>query len=143
MVTSVVTKVYVCNNDEYEGDLGHKRELVLIKNAIQNRDINRRLQIQIKAVLIEENSYQFNKRKYRYTDHVKLEITDNGTGFDNQYNSYIFGLLNKLSSHSAGAGLGLALCKQIVSHHYGTISASSEIGKGTTFLIVLPVSQRE
>ncbi|WP_221392487.1 ATP-binding protein [Dyadobacter sp. NIV53] len=115
----------------------------LLKNAIQNKKPEQPLRIQIKAVLIEENIYQFNKGKYRYTEHVKIEVTDNGTGFDNQYNSYIFGLLNKMHAASTGAGLGLALCKQIISRHYGTISASSIMGQGTSIVIILPLTQPE
>ena len=113
----------------------------ILKNSIQNRNINKRLKIEIRAVLIEENSYLVSKGKYRYTDHIKLEISDNGNGFDSQYNSYIFGLFNKLNPLSEGAGLGLALCKQIISNHYGTITINSEIEKGTTVTIILPVQQ--
>lgn len=113
----------------------------LFKNSIQNRDSDKRLEIEIRAVLIEENSYLASKGKYRYTEHIKIEISDNGTGFDNQYNDYIFGLFNKLNPASEGAGLGLALCKQIISNHYGTIAVNSEIAKGTTITIILPVEQ--
>ena len=113
----------------------------ILKNSIQNRNAKKRLKIEIRAVLIEENSYLVSKGKYRYTDHIKLEISDNGNGFDSQYNSYIFGLFNKLNPLSEGAGLGLALCKQIISNHYGTIAINSEIEKGTMVIIILPVQQ--
>jgi signal transduction histidine kinase len=40
-----------------------------------------------------------------------------------------------------GAGIGLSLCKKITENHNGTIFAESEIGKGTTFSVILPEMQ--
>ncbi|TDE14706.1 sensor histidine kinase [Dyadobacter psychrotolerans] len=113
----------------------------LLQNAIQNRLEEQPLMIKITSQITEQNSYQVNKTKYNYTDHIKLEITDNGSGFENEYASHVFGLFNKLNNKSAGAGLGLALCKQIVSYHYGTITASSKPNHGTTVTIMLPIWQ--
>lgn len=113
----------------------------LLKNALQNRNPNHDLLIRIEAVMTEENTYQSTGEKYRYRDHLKLKVSDNGMGFDNRYHSYVFGLFNKLNPKSEGAGLGLALVKQIITHHYGTITVSSEEGKGTSFIITLPVVQ--
>ncbi len=113
----------------------------LIKNAIQNRKEHTSLYIRIHPDILEENSYQFSEHKYHYTDHLRLEMTDNGTGFDNRYSTYIIGLFNKLKPESKGMGLGLALCKQIVSNHYGSISAKSNPNTGSTFIITLPLIQ--
>jgi phosphoserine phosphatase RsbU/P len=113
----------------------------LFKNAIQNKDPDSQLVIKVESVIIEENIYHTNKKKYHYTDHIKLRIADNSNGFDNKYNDYIFGLFNKLETKSDRIGLGLALVKQIISYHFGTINVSSEIGKGTNFHITLPVQQ--
>jgi signal transduction histidine kinase len=40
-----------------------------------------------------------------------------------------------------GTGLGLAICKEIIEHHRGRIAVESEVGKGTTFTIYLPVAR--
>jgi two-component system phosphate regulon sensor histidine kinase PhoR len=40
-----------------------------------------------------------------------------------------------------GTGLGLAICKQIIEHHKGRIEVASEVGKGTTFTLILPVAE--
>jgi signal transduction histidine kinase len=45
-----------------------------------------------------------------------------------------------ISNKPIGAGLGLAIVKDIVSAHQGTISYTSEVGRGTTFELRLPVA---
>jgi sigma-B regulation protein RsbU (phosphoserine phosphatase) len=128
---------------EFEGNVSLIRRVFveLIKNAIQNTDPVKKPVINVKAILTQENIYQVNASKYKYTDHITIEFSDNGSGFDPKYASYIFGLLNKLSTNSSGVGLGLAMCSQIISHHYGTIKARSQPGHGTTMVIVLPLRQ--
>jgi len=113
----------------------------LIKNAIQNRKVETDLWIKVQSAIVEENSYQFSKDKYRYRDYLRIEITDNGKGFNNQYSTYVMGLFNKLDPESEAIGVGLALCKKIVSNHYGTIIVNSREGTGSTFTITLPVVQ--
>jgi signal transduction histidine kinase len=42
-----------------------------------------------------------------------------------------------------GTGLGLAICRRVVQEHHGTIQLISELGKGTTVRLVLPVKNAE
>jgi light-regulated signal transduction histidine kinase (bacteriophytochrome) len=51
--------------------------------------------------------------------------------------STIFQRLNEKSAYE-GTGIGLALCKKIVENHMGYITATGEVGKGSTFYIYLP-----
>ncbi len=67
---------------------------------------------------------------------AKIEVTDEGPGIDPADIHYIFA---PFFSRSGGSGLGLALAKQIVHAHGGTIEARSVPGKGATFTILLPV----
>lgn len=73
-------------------------------------------------------------------DYVKLKVIDNGVGFDQQYAEKIFTLFQRLHQDKkyAGTGIGLALCKKIVTNHGGDIRAESAVGKGSTFTIFLP-----
>jgi signal transduction histidine kinase len=77
------------------------------------------------------------------TDHVLISISDNGIGFDPEYNTAIFGTFTRLHSKSRydGTGLGLALAKKIVERHHGTIEAEGRLGEGAVFTITLPVRQ--
>lgn len=70
----------------------------------------------------------------------KIEIADNGIGFENEYAGKIFAIFQRLHGRSEyeGSGIGLAICKKIVEHHGGVIYASGVPGEGATFIIVLP-----
>lgn len=68
-------------------------------------------------------------------------VSDNGIGFELQYLRQIFIIFQRLHGRSEyeGTGIGLAICKRIVENHEGFITAESEVGKGTTFIVGLPV----
>jgi signal transduction histidine kinase len=77
-------------------------------------------------------------------DHaVLMEVHDTGAGIPPEQLPHIFEKFyqadNQRSARASGAGLGLAIAKQIVEAHGGTISCESTPGVGTTFSIVLPV----
>ncbi|MBF4507872.1 chemotaxis protein CheR [Flavobacterium sp. JLP] len=72
--------------------------------------------------------------------YIKISITDNGIGFEQEFESKIFEPFYRL--HSAqyhGSGLGLTLVKKIVSNHHGFIAVRSKINQGTVFNIYLPL----
>lgn len=78
-------------------------------------------------------------------DSATVTVADNGIGISRQMQSRIFDLFTQAESgieHSQGGlGIGLALVKQLVSMHGGTISVQSEgAGKGSTFSLRLPAS---
>jgi signal transduction histidine kinase len=74
--------------------------------------------------------------------HCRIFIEDNGIGFDQQYADLIFGMFKRLHHHTEypGTGIGLTLCKKIVEVHSGSISARSKLGKGSTFIVSIPVN---
>ncbi|MDD2391130.1 MAG: ATP-binding protein, partial [Desulfobacterales bacterium] len=73
----------------------------------------------------------------------QLCIEDNGIGFDEKYADRIFGVFQRLHSRDMfkGTGIGLSICKKIVDRHSGSIKAKSVPGKGSTFIVTLPVKQ--
>ncbi|MCA9483055.1 MAG: PAS domain S-box protein [Nitrospina sp.] len=72
-----------------------------------------------------------------------LTVEDNGIGFDLRYLDRIFQPFRRLHRQEEfeGSGIGLAVCQKIVTLHHGVITAESEVGQGTRFLITLPEKQ--
>ena len=75
---------------------------------------------------------------------VNVEITDTGTGIPPEHQAHIFDRFYRVESSRStpGSGLGLAIAKEIAHAHGGVIEVSSEVGKGTTFRVILPISSK-
>jgi len=73
---------------------------------------------------------------------VHLEITDTGPGISAEIRAKIFEPFFTTKPPGQGTGLGLSLCRGIIEEHGGAITVVSELGKGTTFAITLPVVPR-
>ena len=76
-------------------------------------------------------------RTLRQAGRAVVQISDTGKGIPPERLSSIFQPYH--SSRSGGTGLGLATAKKIVEAHGGAISVHSEVGKGTSFTIELPL----
>jgi two-component system NtrC family sensor kinase len=70
---------------------------------------------------------------------LNLRVSDNGCGIPPENMSKLFSPFFTTKAPSKGTGLGLAIAYGVVKMHMGDISAESELGKGTTFTIALPV----
>ncbi len=77
----------------------------------------------------------------RIGDNVHLSVQDDGPGIPLEYQSRIFRKFVQVKGRKTdGAGLGLAICKEIVRAHGGTIWVESPEGRGTIFTFTLPVA---
>lgn len=75
-------------------------------------------------------------------EYCRIDIADNGIGFDERYSSKIFTLFQRLNTREyEGTGIGLAIAKKIVDKHSGEITVKSSPGKGSVFSVMLPVHQ--
>ncbi len=73
---------------------------------------------------------------------VAIIVEDNGVGFNEKYLDKIFAIFQRLEAKKyEGSGIGLAICKKIVQRHNGGITARSQEGVGTKFIITLPIDQ--
>lgn len=77
--------------------------------------------------------------------HVKYSVRDNGPGIPEADRDRIFEKFTRLrgKERASGLGVGLAFCKLAVLAHGGQIGLNSEVDKGTTFWLTLPVAQRK
>lgn len=73
-------------------------------------------------------------------DYYRIDVADNGIGFDEKYLDRIFQVFQRLSGRTqyAGTGIGLAICEKVVTNHGGAITARSQPGQGATFSVYLP-----
>jgi PAS domain S-box-containing protein len=71
----------------------------------------------------------------------QILVEDNGIGFDEKYLDRIFQPFQRLHSGKEyeGTGIGLSICRRIVERHGGEISAKSQPGQGSTFIVTLKV----
>ncbi len=75
----------------------------------------------------------------------EISVRDNGIGLDEKFAERIFRPLERLHGRSSyeGTGIGLAICKKIVSRHRGKITVKSQLGDGSKFTVTLPKRQPE
>jgi PAS domain S-box-containing protein len=76
----------------------------------------------------------------------EIYVEDNGIGFDEIFLDKIFKPFQRLhgrSSQYQGTGMGLAICRKIIDLHGGAITAKSEPGRGSTFIVKLPKRHSE
>lgn len=119
-------------------DASQIRQLLqnLISNALKYRDASRTPQIAISA-MVDTEIIDSHDRLPR----VRVTISDNGIGFDPKYAEQIFEPFQRLHGPDEyeGTGIGLAICRKIVSRHGGSISATSRPGSGSAFTFNLPL----
>jgi signal transduction histidine kinase len=112
------------------GDAEHLRRVVdnLIGNALKFTPAGGRVEVRLRG----DNGT------------VLLQVADSGIGIDSDHIGRIFERFYQVDGTSrrmhGGCGLGLALVKEIVEKHGGTVSVHSEPGEGSTFTVSLPIS---
>jgi PAS domain S-box-containing protein len=92
------------------------------------------------AVLDPELSRFLNLKPGR---HVKITVSDTGVGMDEETQKKVFDPFFTTRGMSKGTGLGLSSAYGIIKNHGGTITVRSVKGKGATFTIYLPASEKE
>jgi len=103
----------------------------LISNALKFKENSRPLVVNISAKVNENGTTTFS-------------VADNGSGFDQKYADKVFDIFQKLHGKHThhGTGVGLAICKRILSVHGGEIAVESLSGVGTTVFITFPIEHK-
>lgn len=114
----------------------------LISNAIKFHKAGHRPEVYVSGRIMR---YADILNEYKITvgpgEWACFVIKDNGIGFDEKHAEKIFNIFHRLHGRNEyeGTGIGLSICRKIVSNHQGYIIARSEENMGSEFIIVLPV----
>jgi signal transduction histidine kinase len=103
----------------------------LLDNAVKYSDGGERIEVALR----------------READEIVLSVTDHGVGIPKDEQERIFERFHRVSTglvHDVkGTGLGLSLVQHIMQAHGGSVAVSSEVGKGSTFSLHLPIGAEE
>ena len=110
---------------EHDSDQMHQVMLNLLLNAVQAIEGHGAVRVVVAS------------RK----DHALISVADSGRGISPEHLPFIFRPF--YTTKGNGTGLGLSLARRIVEDHRGKIEVQSELGKGTEFLVTLPIHQSE
>ncbi|GAB3555275.1 PAS domain S-box protein [Spirosoma fluminis] len=114
----------------------------LLANALKFRRPDAVPHIEVKASwLAAEHLPEGIKPSRNAIAYHRIDVIDNGIGFDEKYLDRIFQVFQRLHSRKefAGTGIGLAICEKVAANHGGAITAHSQPGQGATFSVYLPV----
>ncbi|MPN38241.1 Adaptive-response sensory-kinase SasA [bioreactor metagenome] len=121
--TEIEEKITACDPDKIERIM-----LNLLSNAIKFTNPNGNIQINV----------------YDGESDIKIVVKDDGIGIPKEKLDSVFGKFiqvdKSLCRNHEGSGLGLSIAKSFVEMHGGTIKVESEYGKGTEFIILLPIT---
>ena len=72
-----------------------------------------------------------------------IRVTDNGIGISKEDQKKIFKPFYQAMDNKPGTGIGLSIVKSIVESHNGCIEVESEVNKGSSFIVTLPIEQSQ
>ncbi|GAB3174770.1 PAS domain S-box protein [Telluribacter humicola] len=98
-------------------------------------------QIQVRAAQVLATDLPESVKPARAaTTYHRIDVVDNGVGFDEKYVDRIFQVFQRLHGKSQypGTGIGLAICEKVAANHGGAITATSKPGQGSVFSVYFP-----
>lgn len=131
---------------EINGDRGQIRRLFqnLISNAIKFHKQDGLPVVEISGEVV--SGHQAEKEfgiPLTEAAYVRIVVKDNGIGFDEKYSEKIFNIFQRLQGRAEyeGTGIGLAICRKIMTNHRGYIRAQSVINQGSEFILIFPYAR--
>lgn len=92
---------------------------------------------------LDQNYCDISQFEVKPGPHIKIEVHDTGCGIHREHIEHIFEPFYTTRKNGKGTGLGLSTAYGIIQQHQGAITVYSEVGIGTSFNIVLPVSDQK
>lgn len=120
--------VFESNKEEIISKLDRTQLIRIITNLVKNATQSIPEDQEEKHILVSVNEVE---------DNVIITVKDNGIGIDAENIEHIFE--PKFTTKTSGMGLGLGIIKNIIENYKGTITFETESGKGSTFIVSLPI----
>lgn len=165
MTNSLGSEELVLNREQIVDNSYFKNCIDDFALSVQSQDLTIQIHIEPKEVILRidtflfttalfnilENAVKYGKESIEITistrlknNHYEIEISDNGIGISEKDQQIVFDKFYRVVSgniHNVkGLGLGLYYTKQIIDAHRSSIEVKSELNKGTTFTITIPVN---
>ena len=139
-IKSYLSEVYKLFEDQAKQKL-----IVFILQGTESITINLDADLIKQSLMnILQNAFDASKKDgevtikyFRISNNLIIEISDNGVGISAEQQKKIFDLY--FTTKKDGNGLGLSISQKIIAQHNGSISVTSNVNKGTTFKIILPI----
>ncbi|MGB3606908.1 sensor histidine kinase [Psychroserpens sp.] len=119
--------VFSSEDDEIMANFDRTQLIRVVTNLVKNG---------IQSIPLEQESPRIEVRVATEADMVIITVEDNGIGISEEIGQKIFE--PKFTTKSSGMGLGLAMVKNIMETYNGTITFTSQLGRGTIFKVIFP-----
>ncbi len=126
--------LWMVDADEFQ--IGHVFEY-LIANAMESMEAGGEVKISVENVTVH-NEQSHHEISLQPSDYLMITVSDEGCGIESSNIGKIFDPY--YSTKEMASGMGLAISYAIIKRHKGYIDVDSEVGKGTSFRIYLPVN---
>ncbi|NDC41388.1 MAG: hypothetical protein EBZ77_07550 [Chitinophagia bacterium] len=113
----------------------------ILQNALKFRHSERAPEIVVSCTTVSGDELSEVNSNLRHKKFFRIEVTDNGIGFDSQFTAKMFQIFQRLHHNESGydgKGIGLAICQRIMANHDGYILAEGKPGVGATFKLFFP-----
>lgn len=115
-------------DDNFTADLDKEAITKLVSNLLSNATKYARDEVVLSCFVQNEQCFV-------------IQVTDNGIGINEQEQKKIFNPFFQATDNKPGTGIGLSIVKGIADAHDGRVEVSSEVEKGTSFIVTLPIKQ--
>jgi signal transduction histidine kinase/CheY-like chemotaxis protein len=134
-VYALLEKQFAQNNIRFSTDIPSSVAPIM-GNANQIQQVVMNMLINAKNAM--PNGGSIHVRAQSMQDKIRVEIIDTGKGISKENMGKIFEPFYTTDTGGKGTGLGLSISKKIIQEHAGEILVESEVGKGSTFTLLLP-----